>query len=169
MGANAPPTTRQIAEAVLLDERRRRELFAYAQSRFGIRGDDAEDLLQDTVIELLRCRGVVRSAEGFVFAVFRARCARFVAGRIAAHVVFSETTTAAIPDAAEPLSSERTDGHFALGEALNRISLPCRRLLEAYYVEGQTLREAANTGSLAYSSVAKTISRCLRRLRRCLS
>lgn len=167
MSAEAPPfSTAQIAEAVLLDQGRRRQLLGYACSRFGIDGSDAEDLLQETVLELLRCQSSIRRPEGFVFAVFRSRCVRFVSGQIAAHGVFSDDAAGIEPSAqafVEP------DEHVALQEALGTISVACRRLLSAYYTEGQSLREAAHTVSLAYSSVAKTISRCLQRLRQCLA
>jgi DNA-directed RNA polymerase specialized sigma24 family protein len=52
---------------------------------------------------------------------------------------------------------------------LSEISTSCRRLLAAYYIEGRTLREAARVVALQYSSVAKTISRCLKKLRKCLA
>jgi RNA polymerase sigma factor (sigma-70 family) len=168
MGADAPPiSTAQIAEAILLDQGRRRQLLAYASSRFGIDGSDAEDLLQETVLELLRCQTTILRPEGFAFAVFRSRCLRFVSGKIAARGVFSDDDASAIEPSA-PAFVE-TDEHVALQEALDTISAACRRLLRAYYVEGQSLREAAQTVSLAYSSVAKTISRCLHRLRQCLA
>ena len=168
MGADAPPiSTPQIAEAILLDQGRRRKLLAYACSRFGIDGPDAEDLLQETALELLRCQTSIRRPEGFVFAVFRSRCVRLVASQIAAHGVFSDDDASLIEPSAQ--ASVETDEHVALQEALDTISVACRRLLRAYYVEGQSLREAAHTVSLAYSSVAKTISRCLQRLRQCLA
>jgi RNA polymerase sigma factor (sigma-70 family) len=168
MGAEAPPiSTAQIAEAILLDQGRRRQLLAYACSRFGISGSDAEDLLQETVLELLRCQTSIRRPEGFVFAVFRSRCVRHVAGRVAAHGVFSEHDASAIEPPTQTFVE--ADENFALQEALDTVSAACRRLLRAYYVEGQSLREAASTVSLAYSSVAKTISRCLQRLRQCLA
>jgi hypothetical protein len=53
-------------------------------------------------------------------------------------------------------------GAGRLREALNEISSKCRRLIHAYYLEGQSLKEAARTVELADSSVARTISRCLR-------
>jgi DNA-directed RNA polymerase specialized sigma24 family protein len=116
---------------------------------------------------LLRCQSCIKSPEGFVFAVFRSRCARFVAGQIAAHGVFSNSEVSMV----EPLAQApvEVDAHVALQEALDTVSAACRRLLRAYYVEGQSLREAAHTVSLAYSSVAKTINRCLQRLRQCLA
>ena len=165
MSAEAPPTTGQIAEAVLLDPERRRKLFTYASARFGIDKDDAEDLLQETALELLRYRSFVRSPEGFVFTVFRARCARFSGARRATHTVFSEGADLDAPQA----ELDGLDRQLALREAFSELSSSCRRILSAYYVEGQSLREAAQTMSLAYSSVAKTLNRCLRKLRECMA
>lgn len=166
MSAEAPPTTGQIAEAVLLDPERRRKLFTYASSRFGIDKDDAEDLLQETALELLRYRSLVRSPEGFVFTVFRTRCTRFSGARRVSHRALSEGSDLASAPQAEP---EIIDRQLALREAFSELSASCRRILSAYYVEGQSLREAAQTMSLAYSSVGKTLSRCLRKLRECLA
>jgi RNA polymerase sigma factor (sigma-70 family) len=167
-GASAfPVTATQVAETVLLDPERRRQLFSYASSRFGISASDAEDLLQETVLELLRCQTCIQKPEGFAFAVFRSRCTRFVSRQVAARGVFtSEEASAVERPCRAPVEA---DEQVALREALDSISTACRRLLRAYYVEGQSLREAATTVSLAYSSVAKTISRCLQRLRRCLA
>jgi RNA polymerase sigma factor (sigma-70 family) len=166
MAAEAPPTTGLIAEAVLLDPERRRKLFTYASAQFGIGKDDAEDLLQETALELLRYRSFVRSPEGFVFTVFRTRCARFSGARRVNHKVFSESSdVASVPQA----ESDGLERQLALREAFADLSSSCRRILSAYYVEGQSLREAAQTMSLAYSSVAKTLNRCLRKLRECLA
>jgi RNA polymerase sigma factor (sigma-70 family) len=167
MSADAPPNTRQIAESVLLDETQRRKLFAYASARFAISAQDAEDLLQETALELLRCRSYVRNPEAFVFAVFRTRCARFTGGQVTARAVFAEGQ--AHPERpARAGVNDQTDSAIALREALSEVSTACRRLLSAYYVEGRSLREAARTVSLAYSGISKTINRCLKRLRRCL-
>lgn len=167
MSAESPPTPRQIAEAVLLDDRQRFKLVAYAGTRFGIGREDAEDLLQDTMLELLRCRTYVRSPEGFVFAVFRSRCTRFLSGRLDARTVIGEDEGGQCGVSLQ--STDDIHSQVALREALNEVSSACRQLLRAYYVEGQSLREAARTLSLAYSSVAKTIGRCLKRLRKCLA
>jgi RNA polymerase sigma factor (sigma-70 family) len=165
MGADAPPPTRQIAEAILLDSARRNKLFAFARSRFGIGSDDAQDLLQETALELLRHRGYVRSPDGFVFAVFRARCARFIQRSRLRRQMFPGGSDDA--EGCDPSLPDGVDRQFALREALDEISASCRRLLAAYYIEGRSLREAARVVSLQYSSVAKTISRCLKKLRKC--
>jgi RNA polymerase sigma factor (sigma-70 family) len=166
MGAVAPPTAGQIAEAVLLDPQRRRKLFRYACLQFGIHEEDAEDLLQETALELLRYRSYVRSPEGFVFAVFRARCTRFSGSRRTRQALFSRSPVEEPAAQAPPADGVE---ELALREALTEISSSCRRLIRAYYIEGQSLREAAQTMSLAYSSIGKTISRCLRKLRECLA
>lgn len=166
MGAEAPPTSGRLAESVLLDSGQRRKLVGFAAARFGIASDEAEDLLQETALQVLLYRSYVRSPEGFVFAVFRARCARFIQERTAQRRVFSEK---APTESTEPALPEGCDDQMALREAFGEISSSCRRLLRAYYIHGQSLREAARTMSLAYSSMAKTISRCLRRLRECLT
>lgn len=163
--ADAPPSTRQIAEAVLLDKDRRRNLLAYARSRFGIRPEDGEDLLQDTMLDLLNYRSYVRKPEGFVFSVFRARCARFVAAGMGNRQKSSLDTK--VDDAFSTL--DRMYRRLALREGLGMISQSCRQILRTYYLEGRSLREAASSLSLAYSSIAKTISRCLRRLRECVT
>lgn len=167
METEAPQTTREVAEAVLLDREQRTKLFSYAQSQFGIGAEDAKDLLQETALELLRQRSLVRSPNGFVFRVFRARCCRFFRTHQAHAEIFASGSrlSETVP---HPFGLERIDRQVALRQAFGKISAPCRKLLLAYYVEGQSLREAAQEMALAYSGVWKTINRCLRVLRECL-
>jgi RNA polymerase sigma factor (sigma-70 family) len=138
-----------------------------AHTRFGIDQDDAQDLLQETALELLRQRTVVRSPGGFIFRVFHRRCCRFIRLRQADRRVF-------VPDA-EPMATacdtallEAADRQLTLRRVLETISSSCRRILLAYYVEGRTLKETAQAIPLPYPGVWNTISRCLRRLRACL-
>ena len=170
MSAQTPPTAPQVAGALLLDASQRRKLLAYARSRFGIGTEDAEDLLQDTLLQLLRQRDRVTSPEGFVFTVFRLGCSRHLAACGAARGVFvpeSESPeSAAQPQASGPEGIER---RITLRQALGGISSTCRRLLCALYIEGRSLRDTADTLAVAKSGVSKTINRCLRRLRACLS
>lgn len=166
MGANAPPPAQHIAE-ILLDESRRRRLCAYAGSRFGIGSDDTEDLLQETAEELLRYREYVRSPEGFIFSVFRTRCIRYAHARRLRREVFT-TANAGVETAVFDLP-ESADRQLALRQAFSKISSSCRRLLVAYYLEGHSLREAAKVVPVQYSSVFKTISRCVKKLREYLT
>lgn len=168
MGVETPPTTRQLAEWVLLDAQQRRKLLAYAGSRFGIGAADAEDLLQDTLLELLRKRVQVRSPEGFIFTMFRACCVRHLEASRLTREVFSQE---AVPPEAlpHPAGPEGMDRRVALRQALEGISSACRRLLCAFYIEGRSLREAADTLDATQFGVSKTINRCLKRLRQCLN
>ena len=169
MELETPLLGRTAVEGVLSDPAQRSRLVAYARSRFGIDSDAAEDLLQETALEVLRQRSLVSSPRGFIFTVFHARCCRFLRNQQARYRVFDRgdcTTLEKAPNAATP---DGIDSRLTVGRALEEISEGCRKLLLAYYVEGQTLREAANGTALAYSGVWKTITRCLQKLRRCLA
>jgi RNA polymerase sigma factor (sigma-70 family) len=162
------PTSREIAEAILLDGEQRSRLVAYAHSRFGIESEDAQDLLQETALELLRNRTIVRSPHGFTFKVFHTRCCRFLQARQANRRVFSGAYEPA-ETACDTSALETADKRLALREVLATISSSCRKILLAHYVEGRSLRETAQAIPLPYSGVWNTISRCLRRLRACLA
>lgn len=164
----SPLTSREIAETFLQKGEQRSRLFAYARSRFGIELSDAEDLLQETAIVLMRQRTLVRSPSGFVFHVFHTRCCRFL------QTLRAEQRTIAWSDRCEvsacgEAQAESVNKRIALREVFETVSSSCRRILLAYYVEGKSLRETAQAIALPYSGVWNTINRCLRRLRACLA
>lgn len=167
MDSNPPLTMREVAEAIFLDDSERNKLLRFAHAKFGIQAGDAEDIAQETAFDLLRQRGYVRSPKAFVRTVFRARCCRFIEKRKHWREVFAEDTSNA-EEGGSPAKAESLDRQIALRQALTTISPACLRLLAAYYVEGESLREVAKRLSLAYASMSKTISRCLKKLRQCL-
>jgi RNA polymerase sigma factor (sigma-70 family) len=169
MELEKPLLGRTAVEGVLADPAQRSRLVAYARSRFGIDSDTAEDLLQETAIEVLRQRSLVSRPRGFIFTVFHARCCRFLRHQQARYRVFDRGDCATVEEAPGAAASETIDSRLTVEQALEEISAGCRKLLLAYYVEGQSLREAANVTALAYSGVWKTITRCLQKLRRCLA
>jgi RNA polymerase sigma factor (sigma-70 family) len=170
MSAQTPPTAPQVAGALLLDASQRRKLLGYARSRFGIGAEDAEDLLQDTLLQLLRQRDRVTAPDGFVFTIFRLGCSRYLAACNAAEAVFApESESAESAPQTQASGPERMERRITLRQALGGISSTCRRLLCAFYIEGRSLRDTADTLSVAQSGVSKTINRCLRRLRECMS
>ena len=162
----APQAT---VEGVLLDREQRSRLVAYAHARFGLDGDTAEDLLQETAIELLRLRTLVRSPRGFVFTVFHARCCRYLRHAQAERRMFSGSESTVAEGVSGATDCEEIDSRLLVQRALGEISASCRKLLNAYYMEGRSLRESAETMALAYSGVWKTINRCLKKLRACLA
>ena len=170
MELETPLLGRNAVEGVLSDPAQRSRLVAYARSRFGIDSDTAEDLLQETALEVLRQRSLVSSPRGFIFTVFHARCCRYLRNQQARYRVFARGgDCATLEEAPNATASEGIDSRLTVEQALEEISEGCRKLLLAYYVEGQTLREAADRTALAYSGVWKTITRCLQKLRRCLA
>lgn len=160
------PTSREIAQAVVLDGEQRSRLVGYARAQFGIDQDDAQDLLQETAMELLRQRTAVRSPQGFTFKVFQRRCSRFIRMRQTHRQIFTSVEPGETACDAAPL--ETADRRLELKRVLETISSSCRKILLAYYVEGRSLKETAQAIPLPYAGVWNTISRCLRRLRTCL-
>jgi RNA polymerase sigma factor (sigma-70 family) len=165
--ADSARSSREVVEAVFMDPASRSRLLGYAMSRFGIPADDAEDLLQETALELLRQRVQVRRPAGFVFSVFHVRCCRYVEiQRARGRVMDRAPCPADAPSAGS--ATDRLEHQVAVRQAMRTISVPCRKILRAYYVEGLSLQETGRAIALAYSGVWKTINRCLRRLRQCL-
>src|SRR5437588_5323519 len=75
-GAEPRPdkTGAEVAEELADDERQRQALRVYASAKFGIPGDEADDLVQETILHLLRTRVPVQRPRGFVLTLFHARC-----------------------------------------------------------------------------------------------
>ena len=164
MSTEAPTTTRQVVETLLLDSGERNALLRIARSRYHIAKDRAEDLLQDLAVDLLRQRQYVRRPRAYLHAVFRVRCSRQwrppeLSGEIPEELAAMESG----------ILVAELDRRVSLRQALQLISAPCRKLLRARYIEGQSLRASAERMTLAYSGITKTINRCLKKLRACLA
>ena len=165
--SEAQQTPRQVVQSLLLDPEERCRLLNFARNRYGLRREAAEDVLQDTAIKLLAQHRRVRKPRPYLYSVFRIRCRRYLGS--------SRLFREAIPlpddsvDARVEDLENGTDRSIALREGLVRISAACRRLLAAHYIEGCSLRETAGKMALAYSGITKAITRCLRRLRACMT
>ena len=168
MGIDAPRSTWEVAEDVLVDPGTRSRLCAYARSRFGIEPQDAEDLLQETALELLHHESYVRQPAGYVFAVFRSRCVAHVKELVRRRQAFApgSSTTGEEIAGTEGLSRDLL---VALRQALGDLSSRCKQLLCAYYIEGRSLAEAAGRFAIEKGSVTRSLGRCIERLRKSLS
>ncbi len=166
MSAGTPLTPRQVVESLLLDSDERCRLLGFAGSRYGIRREAAEDVLQETAVQLLAQRQRVRNPKAYLYSVFRIRCRRYLGSSLR----YSNATGIPNGPLEVPANDPEADSgrSIALREGLVRISLACRKLLAAHYIEGCSLRETAERMTLAYSGITKAISRCLKRLRACL-
>jgi RNA polymerase sigma factor, sigma-70 family len=167
MSVDAPLTPRQVVENLLLDSNERCRLLRFAQSRYGIPWDVAEDVLQDTAVQLLKQQRSVRKPRSYLCAVFRIRCRTYFSSRPVnlGTLPISDDSLDTLAESPE----DDLDQRIALHQALTYISSACRRLLAARYMEGQSLRQAAQRMTLAYSGITKTLARCLKRLRACLT
>jgi RNA polymerase sigma factor (sigma-70 family) len=167
MSMEALQTPRQVVETLLLDPGERSRLLSFAQRRYGIRREAAEDVLQDAAVQLLAQRRRVRKPRAYLFSVFRIRCRRYLGSSLR----YSDAVPLPDESFGFPDHDQETDAgrSIALHEGLVRISSACRKILAAHYIEGRSLRETAERMTLAYSGITKAISRCLKRLRACLT
>ena len=156
---------RDVAEFLLTDGEHRTRFVAYARVRFGIGPEDAEDLIQETVLELIRVEKLVHSPAGLAFQIFHRHCCRHLTrSRRARHTPLNEQS----PEMETVPEVERTDSLVLLRQGFERISVSCRQLLTAYYLEGKSLKETADEMSLASCGVWTLVNRCIQKLRVCL-
>ncbi|MEO8586433.1 MAG: RNA polymerase sigma factor [Acidobacteriota bacterium] len=151
----------EVAEFLVLDRKLVRKLVALARSRFGIDEVDAEDLVQETALEIARSPSLIASPEGFAFQVFHNRCARFLDRRKKTNAVFVATSDwdlMAAPD-------EKLDERAIVRAGFARISASCRALLTSHYVEGASLKETAMRSGHSSKQVWKRLSACLKKLK----
>ena len=158
---NARSTGFEVAELLILDKRLVRRLVALARSRFGIDDADAEDLVQETALEIARSPALIASPEGFAFQVFHNRCARFLQRRTKASAVFVETGDWY----RTPVAEEKLDERVIIRAGFARISVTCRALLTSHYVEGASLKETAARTGHSSKQVWKRLSACLKKLK----
>jgi RNA polymerase sigma factor (sigma-70 family) len=165
-GAGTVTTGPEIAEALLLDREECARLIGIAFRRFGIRRDEAEELLAETLLELSASDAVIRSPKGFAFHVFYTRCCRWLEREVHRR----EDSSGLDPGAGrlKGHSAVDVDSSLALKQAFGRLSAVCRRLLVGYYVEGLSLKETAETTGYSSKQVWKRLDGCLRRLKQCL-
>jgi RNA polymerase sigma factor (sigma-70 family) len=158
---NARRSGFEVAEYLILDRKLVRKLVALARSRFGIDDVDAEDLMQETALEIARSPALIASPEGFAFQVFHNRCARFLQRRTKTSAVFVETGDWERTPAADSMLDEKA----IIRAGFARISVTCRSLLTSYYVEGATLKETAARSGHSSKQVWKRLSACLKKLK----
>lgn len=162
----APRTGMQVAESLATDSRQRKALRLYAQVKFGIKDQDSEDLIQETMIQLMQSRDLILRPGGFVLRVFHTRCCdhlrrQNLRGR-------TDAVAAVLPEVRAHDAQETAPLALSLRQGFSRISPSCRQLLSAYYVEGRSLKETAEAMELSHRGIWTRINRCLERLRKCL-
>ncbi|MCK6684100.1 MAG: sigma-70 family RNA polymerase sigma factor [Thermoanaerobaculia bacterium] len=153
-----------MAETLASCREKREPLFGYAHARFGFCRDEAQEILQETLMELMQIQRPIASPDGLVFRIFHLRCVR--------HLCWKKAQTGSPTVKAEHMTSaashRRIHEHLLVRQGFARISRFCRNVLTSHYIDGNSMRETAEQIGRAYSGVSKLISRCLRRLKECL-
>ena len=151
----------EVAERLLLDPREVGRLMRMARLQFGIGREDAQDLLQETALDVARERAGIRHPRAFVTRVFYMQCCQYVrrAVRSRSRLVEGNLRDVASPDALA------ADDLLGLRQALGRISPGCRGLLMAHYMEGKGFGEAAAEFGFSEKQAWKRFNACLRKLR----
>jgi RNA polymerase sigma factor (sigma-70 family) len=151
----------EVAEQLLLDSREVRRLMRLAVLQFGIGRDDAQDLLQETALDIMRETKNIKSPRGYVTRVFYMQCCQYVRRAVRRRAHEGRFTSLAVTAPAALPADER----LALEEALERISPGCRGLLMAHYMGGKSLGEAATEFGFSKKQAWKRFNACLRKLR----
>ena len=145
---------------------RARRIAGWYVHRQGIPREDAEDLIQQTLLVLMLEHRNVRNPDAWVIGTLRNKCRRYWRRRHEDRVggLEPEMLEAAAPPL--PLDQERGDLRRDLEAALARLPERCRTILRYRYGLGLRAREIADLLEQPAANVRKTASRCLRTLQR---
>ena len=129
--------------------------------RFRVPPEDAEDLLQDVLVDFVQKRRFIEDPEGWLVIVTRRRCLdysrqrrrRFVEGFDAALLELVAGGVSA-PQEHETLIRQ-------LEEIIDTLQPKCRDLLRMRYIEGRTESEIAELKGYKTSSISKLCGRCV--------
>lgn len=153
----------QPIEEILEDLRPR---IQYVFSRFHIPPQDAEDVLQQTLLTYLHKRDTILDPERWLLGTLRNRCLLYWRDR--RRRLYTSVDKALLESVAETDGSpqERSDLLRDLNTALATIPTRCRSLLWLRYRQGYEPPEAAKQMGYKASSIYKVTERCLAALTR---
>lgn len=148
---------------------RARRIAGWYLHRQGIPEEDAEDLIQQTLLVLMLKHREVRNPDAWVIGTLRNKCRRYWRLRREAPVGGLEFETLESASPPLPPDQERADLRRDLEAALARLPERCRTVLRYRYGLGFRASEIADLLEWPAANVRKTASRCLRTLQRELS
>jgi len=142
---------------------------------FRFEAHTAEDIAQETVIELTRQFCAIRNPKGFVGRVAHNKCVDYLRKKreipLPPSPDDSHDPADLDPAAIEslPPGVEDNEALGLLDQALHALGEPCRGLLHARFMEDLSYAEAAEKTAIPVAQVGVYISRCLDRLRKHIS
>ncbi len=127
---------------------------------------DAEDLIQDSVLTLLYKWEKIHSAEAWLLATLKRRCLMYWRSRRSRLTDAVDTAILELFAEPEAPKQEQTELNHDLGRALQSLPARCQNLLRLRYGLGYKPIEVADKLGYRASSIRKVASRCLAALNR---
>ena len=157
-------STRELPIEEILEDLQPR--IKYVFSRFRIPPQDAEDVLQQTLLTFLYKRETIDDAEKWLLGTLKNRCLLYWRDR--RRRLYTAVDKALLESVAAPevAPQERSDRLSDLNTALSGVPNRCRNLLWLRYRQGYEAPEAAEKLGYKASSVYKVTERCLAALTR---
>ena len=160
--ANSPTVEQSVEELLDKIQPRLRATFA----RFRIPHQDAEDLLQQSLLTYLHKRDTIHDPERWMVGTVKNRCLMYWRNR--RRQLYRTVDTAILESVAEPHqpAQEAADLSHDLDLVIARLPTRCRSLLRLRYRLGCEPPEAARRLGYRTSSIYKVLERCLSALTR---
>lgn len=130
-------------------------------ARFGIPSQDAEDLLQQTLLTFLCKREEIRSPEAWLMGTLKKRCLMYWRRRRRSLCTAMDKAILEQVAADGTSIDDRTQLRHDLDSALRRLSSRCRSLLTLRYRHDCDFPEAARRMGYRASGIYKITQRCL--------
>lgn len=145
---------------------RARRLAGWYLRRQEVPPEDAEDIVQQTLLVLVLKHREVRHPDAWVIGTLRNKCRRYWRARrdVPLDALEARALEAALPPL--PPDQERSDLRRDLELALARLPARCREVLRYRYGLGFRAQEIAELLECPAANVRKTASRCLQTLQR---
>ena len=168
VAAGAPIAAQTLGKAQLSEDDVflcRQVAVAISRDVYRLDENDAEDVVQDTLLAVLQRRGAIHSVADYSAQVARNTCRKLLRRNIVTRKRDCGVDHAdAVAGAEDPGARCLSIGRFF--EAVCQLSKRCRQLIHALFVRAATHREAAQLLGVSPGSVQRNKDACLADLRR---
>ena len=137
--------------------------------RYSIPPQDAEDLMQQTLVALIDRRDQIKNPEAWLVGTLRNQCLMYWRRR--RRRLYQAVDSSILEELASPAEPEQgnVDLEHDLARVLSRLPSRCRSVLELRYGLGCMPKETAQRLGYRSSSIYKILERCLAALTRTLT
>lgn len=146
-----------------LVERYASYIYTIATRAFGLEGDDAREVFQESLLKVFEgLPGYRREGQ------FRAWLRRVVLNACAAYLRRRRPTEAlheGMADPAQEETLEQVERAYVLTQALRDLEAPCRQIISLFFFEAQPYKAIATALAVPEGTVGSRLARCLTKLR----